>query len=140
MVLTKGCAPHRRQPFSQLFCGYGEGMTPLVAAMTLGSPATVGAAKLFGDAPCHFRGSILAGNVETTRYFLQRYPQYVNKPVVNGSGTTPLHLATWTSACQRHVGAAHTRFKQLFGVEVPLLRLSLDKVKGARSPFELEVT
>ena len=120
MVLTKGCAPHRRQPFSQLFCGYGEGMTPLVAAMTLGSPATVGAlldggadpqrdaSKLFGDAPCHFRGSILAGNVETTRYFLQRYPQYVNKPVVNGSGTTPLHLATWTSACQRQAEMIRT--------------------------------
>ena len=45
-----------------------------------------------------------------------------------------------TSACQRHVRAAHARFKQHYGVEVPLLRLSLDKVKGARSPFELEAT
>ena len=45
-----------------------------------------------------------------------------------------------TSACQSHVRAAHARFKQHYGVEVPLLRLSLDKLKGARSPFELEVT
>ena len=41
---------------------------------------------------------------------------------------------------ERHVRAAHARFKQHYGVEVPLLRLSLDKLKGARSPFELEVT
>ena len=118
MVLTKGCAPHRRQPFPQLFCGYGEGMTPLVAAMTLGSPATVGALldggadaardakQLFGDQPCHFRGSVLAGNVETTRYFLQRFPQYVNKPL--GGGTTLLHLATWTSSCQRQAEMIRT--------------------------------
>lgn len=99
-----GAPRHRADPFSQLFCAYGEGMTPLMAAMTFARTSIVtklldagadvkksGGLELLGDLPCHFRGAILAGRLDNMKVFLDRYPEYVTKR--NAFGSTVLHFA-----------------------------------------------
>ena len=99
-----GAPRHRADPFSQLFCAYGEGMTPLMAAMTFARASIVtklldagadvkksGGLELLGDLPCHFRGAILAGRLDNMKVFLDRYPEYVTKR--NAFGSTVLHFA-----------------------------------------------
>ena len=99
-----GVPRHRADPFSQLFCAYAEGMTPLLAAMTFARPAIVtklldagvdvkksGGLELPGALPCHFRGAILAGRIDNMRVFLDRHPEYTKKR--NQFGSTVLHFA-----------------------------------------------
>ena len=110
---------HRRQPFPQLFCGYGEGMTPLVAAMTLGSPATVGNhPSMAAPTPPAMPSNSSATTVSLPRVrsggqrrdhalLPSAFPQYVNKPL--GGGTTlRVTWATWTSSCQRQAEMIRT--------------------------------
>lgn len=99
-----GAPRHRAEPFGQLLCAYAEGMTPLMAAMTFARTSIVtklldagadlkksGGQKLLGEWPCHFRGSILAGRVDNTIAFLDRFPQFVNSK--DGKNNTCLHYA-----------------------------------------------
>ena len=100
----QGAPKHRAEPFAQLFCAYADEMTPLLAAMTFARPSIVtklldaganpkksGGLKLLGDLPCHFRGSILAGRLDNTVAFLDRYPEYCTKR--NGFGSNVVHFA-----------------------------------------------